>query len=118
MRYPSLQSDGISAFSQISVKIGYNSYTGVSTSVLSASAGMSSGSVALLFFSCFMALLISSLVDLSHLIGRLTIAGCMSGLSSVADLFSSSFKCSDHLLSGCSVPVMFLPCLSLTALFG
>ena len=36
-------------------------------SVLSASSGTSSGPAALLFFSCFMALLVSSYVGLSHL---------------------------------------------------
>ena len=47
-------------------------------SVLSTSAGMSSGSATLLFFSCFMALLISLLIGLSHLTERLTSVDCMS----------------------------------------
>ena len=77
MRYSSLQSDDISSFSQISVKTGYNSSTDVSMSVLSASDGMSCGHVALLLFESFMPLLISPLVDLSHLMSRFTITGCM-----------------------------------------
>ena len=79
--------------------------------VLSTSAGMSSGSPSLLFFSYFTALLISSLVGWSDLRGRSTPAGCMSGGSS---LFKSSSKCSAHLLSICSVPIMLFPSLSLT----
>ena len=79
MRYPSLQSDDTSSFPQIFVKRRYNSATRKSMSVLSASAGMSSGLSALLFFNCFMTLPISSLVGLSHLVGRSTSAGCVSG---------------------------------------
>ena len=51
MRYPSLQSDGTSSFSQFFVKRGENSSTDVSMSVLSASAGVSPGDAALFFFS-------------------------------------------------------------------
>jgi len=57
-------------------------------SVLGASAGISSGPVVLLFFGCFMALLISSFVCLLLLMGRFTVAGCMPGGSSVAGPFS------------------------------
>jgi len=118
MRYPSLQSDGTSSFSQISVKRGYNSSTDVSMSVVGASAGMSSYPVALLLFKCFMVLLISSLVGLSELMGKFTITGCISRGSSVAGLFSISSNCSFPLLSCCSIPVMFLSCLSLTCRSG
>ena len=65
-----------------------------------------------------MVLLISSLVGLSQLIGRFTIAGCMSEGSSAEGLFSSSSKCSAHLLRFFSVPVMFLLCFSLTGRSG
>jgi len=57
--------------------------------VLSISAEISSGHAALLFFSWFMAFLISSLVGWSHFMGRSTSTGCMSGLFI---LFSFSVK--------------------------
>ena len=77
MGYPSLQSDAtsFSSFSQISVERVHICLN----SVLSVSAGISSSPAALLFFRCFMALLISSLVGLSHLMGRSNAADCKSG---------------------------------------
>ena len=85
-------------------------------SFLGASVWMSSGPAALIFFGYFMVLLISSLVGFSHVKGRYNAAGCVSVGSSGASMFRSYSKCSTHLWSCCSVPVMFLPCLSYTRL--
>ena len=63
-------------------------------SVLNASVGISSGPGALLFFRCFMCLIISSLAGLSHLMDRSTSAGGSSGTG----LFRSSSKCSAHVV--------------------
>ena len=99
-------------FPKISVKRGDNSSTDVSMSVLSASAGMSSGPVALLFFRCFMALLISSLVGLSQLMGIFTIAGFMYG-GPVWQIYSAVLQ---NIQPICSVVAHFLWCSFLACL--
>ena len=90
----------------------------MSTTALSASAGISSGPDALLFFSCCIAFLISSLAGLSQLIGRSSSAGWMTGGFGGAGLFRSSSKCSAHLSSCCSFPMIAFPSLSFTGRSG
>ncbi|KAH3853691.1 hypothetical protein DPMN_096223 [Dreissena polymorpha] len=96
------------------LKSGCSNSTLVSTSALSASAGMLSGPADLPFFNCLMALQIFSFVRVQHLIGRSLIAGGISGGIAGAGLLSNSI----HLFFCTSSSVITPPFLSLYGLSG
>lgn len=80
MKYPSFHSDGTCSSYQIFLKRVWSISTIVSMSALSASAGILSGPVALLFLSCLIAFWISSFMELLQLASRYQLAGCLVGL--------------------------------------
>ncbi|KAH3789800.1 hypothetical protein DPMN_167988 [Dreissena polymorpha] len=79
---------------------------------------MLSGYADLPFFNCLMALLISSLMGVQHLIGRSLEAGEISSGFAGAGLLSSSWTCPIHLFFFPLSSVIIPPFLSLTGLSG
>ncbi|VDP21818.1 unnamed protein product [Schistosoma margrebowiei] len=88
------------------------------TSAFSASAGMLSGPTAQPLLICLTAMLISSIVGGSTLIGRSVGAAWLLGGYSGADQFKSSLKCSTHLFRCSSMLVNTSPPLLFTGHSG
>ncbi|VDP60354.1 unnamed protein product [Schistosoma mattheei] len=88
------------------------------TSTFSATAGVSSGPVALPLLICLMAMLISSVVGGPTLIGRFVDAASMLGGFSGAGRFKSSLECSTHLFCCSSMLVITFHSLLFTGLSG
>ncbi|CAH8566398.1 unnamed protein product [Schistosoma haematobium] len=109
MRCPSFQSVGTCSSSQILLKRMWSIFAVITSSALSASAGMLSGPLALPLLICLMAMLISSIVGGPTSVRRPVGAASMLCGFSGAGRFKSSLKCSTHLFRCSSMLVITLP---------